>query len=68
MMLQFAQLAMAYAPPEQQTAIAQAVMQTGGQGGAPMAAAPATSTNGGEAAHMRAARERAQERAVPAGG
>ena len=68
MMLQFAQLAMAYAPPEQQEAIAQAVMQTSGQTVAPVTAAPVASTNGGEAAHMRAARERAQERAVPAGG
>ena len=63
MMLQFAQIAMTYAPPEVQPVVAQGIMQLSGQGGG-MAAMPQT---GGEAPNMERARANAQN-TQPQGG
>ncbi len=67
-MVQFAQLAMQFAPPEQQPAIGQAVMQVLGGGTATVGMAQTPFVTGGEPGHMAQARRQAQSAAVPQGG
>ena len=65
MLLQFAQIAMTYAPPEVKPTIAQAIMQLSGQGGGAVAAMPQIS--GKEPSRVTAARDNAQN-TQPQGG
>lgn len=70
-MVQFAQLAMQFAPPEQKDIVAQMVMQAmGGQKPAPAMGpgGPAPSPTGGESGRIAQARAQSQAAAVPAGG
>ena len=68
-MLQFAQLAMQFAPPEVQPTVAQMVMQAaGGQAQALGMGGSAPSVTGGESTRITQARQQSQAAAVPAGG